>query len=509
MLSNYCTRAAARISVVYNLKPVQCFRHKTTLAELYQKDKDEEPNFLQCSQEFFNQAAKLHTLKAGVLANLRSTDTVLRVSFPIEHEGDYEIITGYRAQHSRHRLPCKGGIRYSLDVDLQEVEALAALMTYKAAVVDVPFGGAKGGICIDPKRYTVEQLQSITRRYTMELCQKNFIGPGIDVPAPDMGTSGREMAWIKDTFQQFNASDVNSIACVTGKPVTQGGVRGRTEATGLGVFYGIRDFLQFPEIQFATNLTGGIRDKTVVVQGIGNVGYYSAHFVNKAGGKVVAICEYNGGIENQDGLDVDELKKHWDEYGSFKGFQGGEFISDPLQVLEYECDILIPAAIEKTIHKGNAHNIKAKIIAEAANGPVTPNAHKALIDRGVVVIPDLLLNAGGVTVSYFEWLKNLSHVRFGRLNKKWEEHSKTLLINFLESQSDRDFSKSERTRVINGASESDIVYSGLEDTMYNACLETMETANKMNIDHRRAAFYNAISKINTVMQESGQMFSSD
>jgi len=481
----------------------------STLTEKYKKVKDAEPDFLECFQSFFDTAANKHKdVNPGMLAMMRTTNCVLMCNFPLEREdGKTEVISAYRAQHSRHRLPVKGGIRFAPDVDLHEVEALASLMTYKCAVVDVPFGGAKGGIAINPRNYSVNELERITRRYTMELCQKNFIGPGIDVPAPDMGTGGREMSWIRDTFQQFNTTEVDGLACVTGKPVTQGGVRGRTEATGLGVYYGIRDFLEFEEVQQKTGMTPGLKGKNVIVQGLGNVGFYAAHFCSKAGGKITAISEYNSAVANPDGLDVEDAKAYFTANGSFKGYPNGECLADPLVPLEMECDILIPAATEKTIHAGNAANIKAKLIGEAANGPLTPKAHWALVDKGVVIIPDLLLNAGGVTVSYFEWLKNLSHVRFGRLNKKWEEHSKATLVRFVEEQAGRKLSDAERRLVIHGAEEVDIVYSGLEDTMFNACMETRVTANEQGLDYRTAAFYNAISKIAKVMEESGTMFS--
>ncbi|XP_004348934.1 glutamate dehydrogenase [Capsaspora owczarzaki ATCC 30864] len=445
---------------------------------MYTEAKESEPNFLQCSQMFFDRAAQIHTeIKPGQLHSMKTVDAVLRVSFPMETAtGDYEVIHAYRAHHSRHRSPVKGGIRYSPEVDLQEVEALAALMTYKCAVVDVPFGGAKGGICIDPKKYTVDQLERITRRFTMELCQKNFIGPGIDVPAPDMGTGGREMTWIKDTYQQFNSSDVDALACVTGKPLTQGGVRGRNEATGLGVYYGIREFLTYEEVQKKTGLTEGIKGKRFVIQGVGN------------------------GV-----LRLGSLPHRANK--SFQNYSKDTFIPEGVEVLEIECDILIPAASERQIHKGNAPNIRAKIVGEAANGPLTPNGHDILSAKGTIIIPDMLLNAGGVTVSYFEWLKNLSHVRFGRLNKKWEEHSKSKLVEIIEETSNRKLSAGERRLIIHGANEADLVYSGLEDTMINACMETRVTALKKDCDYRTAAFYNAIRKIASVLEESGQLFS--
>ncbi|GAM19123.1 hypothetical protein SAMD00019534_022980 [Acytostelium subglobosum LB1] len=473
-----------------------------------QQDIDNEPRFLECFKSFFDKAAGLTNMKPGALNNMKECHVVLRVEFPIKNEhGDVDIITGYRAQHSHHRLPCKGGIRYSDEVDLQEVMALASLMTYKCAVVDVPFGGAKGGVRIDPKKYTLAQREKITRSYTLSLCQKNFIGPGIDVPAPDMGTGEQEMAWIRDTYQAFNTNDVDSMACVTGKPISSGGIRGRTEATGLGVFYGVREFLSYEEVLQKTGLTPGIKGKKIVIQGFGNVGYWAAKFFEQAGAKIVAVAEHNGAVYNPDGLNVDALNKYKLQKGTFIDFPGATNIVDSVKALELPCDILIPAALEKQITIGNCHNIQAKIIGEAANGPMTPRAHDYLVQRGAVIIPDLLLNAGGVTVSYFEWLKNLSHVRFGRLNKKWEESSKRLLLEFVESTVNKKLSETERNLVIHGADEIDIVRSGLDDTMTNACAETRKTAMEKNTDYRTAALYNAIMKIKAVYESSGNIFS--
>lgn len=476
--------------------------------EVTQAEIDAEPRFLECFKTFFEKAAALTNLKPGTINNMKECNVVLRVEFPIKNEhGDIDIITGYRAQHSHHRVPCKGGIRYSPEVDLQEVMALASLMTYKCAVVDVPFGGAKGGVRIDPKKYTIAQREKITRSYALLLCQKNFIGPGLDVPAPDMGTGEQEMSWIKDTYQAFNTNDVDSMACVTGKPISAGGIRGRTEATGLGVFYGIREFLTYDEVLQKTGLTPGIRGKKIVIQGFGNVGYWGAKFFEQAGAKVVAVAEVNGAVYNPEGLNVDALLKYKLQHGTFIDFPGAQNIHDSSAALELECDILIPAALEKQIHVGNAHKIKAKIIGEAANGPMTPRGDQILLDKGVVIIPDLLLNAGGVTVSYFEWLKNLSHVRFGRLNKKWEESSKRMLVDFIENTVNRKLGDAERNLVIHGADEVDIVRSGLDDTMTNACAETRKSAMEKNTDYRTAALYNAIMKIKAVYESSGNLFS--
>ncbi|KAG0091454.1 glutamate dehydrogenase [Podila epicladia] len=468
---------------------------------------DDEPGFLGSVETFYDRAAKLSGVSEKTLTAIKAVDSVLSVKFPIEIDADTQvIIEGYRAQHSRHRLPSKGGIRFSDEVDLQEVEALASLMTFKCAVVDVPFGGAKGGVKLNPKKFTPAQLERITRRYTMELCQKNFIGPGIDVPAPDVGTGPREMSWIMDTYCQFNPQDVNAAGCVTGKPISLGGVRGRNEATGLGVYYGIREFLQYPEVQSMTGLNGDIVGKTVIIQGFGNVGYWAAKFFANNGAKVIGISEHDVAAYNPNGLNIDSIFKHRAKKGSFRGFGNAEILQNPLSILERKCDILIPAALERQIGLKNVKKIKAKIIGEGANGPTTPAAHDYLVSQGKVVIPDLLLNAGGVTVSYFEWLKNLSHVRFGRMSRKWEEAGKDKLLTLVEANAGRQLTPQERRAVVHGAEEHELVYSGLEDTMIGACEETRATAAAKNTDFRTAAMINAIQKIATVTEQAGKMF---
>ncbi|KAG0337749.1 glutamate dehydrogenase [Podila horticola] len=468
---------------------------------------DDEPGFLSSVEMFYDRAAKLSGVSEKTLTAIKAVDSVLSVKFPIEIDADTHIIVeGYRAQHSRHRLPSKGGIRFSEEVDLQEVEALASLMTFKCAVVDVPFGGAKGGVKLNPKKFTPAQLERITRRYTMELCQKNFIGPGIDVPAPDVGTGPREMSWIMDTYRQFNPQDVNAAGCVTGKPISLGGVRGRNEATGLGVYYGIREFLQYPEVQSMTGLSGDIAGKTVIVQGFGNVGYWAAKFFENNGAKVIGIGEHDVAVYDPNGLNIDGIFKHRAKKGSFRGFGNAEILQNPLSILERECDVLIPAALERQIGLKNVKKIKAKVIGEGANGSMTPAAHDYLVSQGKVVIPDLLLNAGGVTVSYFEWLKNLSHVRFGRMSRKWEEAGKEKLLTLVEANAGRQLTPQERRAVVHGAEEHELVYSGLEDTMIGACEETRITAAAKNTDFRTAAMINAIQKIATVTEQSGKMF---
>jgi glutamate dehydrogenase (NAD(P)+) len=421
----------------------------------------------------FDLAAKHTGLPADLLDVIKACNSMVRVNFPLRRDnGTVETIRGYRAQHSHHRLPCKGGIRYSDEVDLQEVEALASLMTYKCSVVDVPFGGAKGGIAINPRHYSVRELEQITRRYTMELHKYGMIGPAKDVPAPDVGTGAREMAWIKDTYVSlFGGGDIAAVGCVTGKPLSQGGIAGRTEATGLGLFYATREFLASPAFALRHGMAPGTAGKTVVVQGFGNVGYYAAKFLSEMGGaRVVGVVEYNSAVFNPAGLNIEALKAHHGKAGTLAGFPGAASelpAARVLEGLEAPCDILVPAALEKQVHKDNAARVKAKLIVEGANGPVTPFAEEILLKKGAVVLPDMLCNAGGVTCSYYEWLKNLSHVRFGRLTRKWEERSKTAMLAQVEKVGGRaaELTEAERKTLLAGPSERDIVYSGLEDTM--------------------------------------------
>jgi glutamate dehydrogenase (NAD(P)+) len=400
----------------------------------------------------------------------------------------------------------QGGIRFAPEVNLQEVQALAGLMTFKCAVVDVPFGGAKGGVAINPKHFDENELERITRRYTMELISKNFIGPGIDVPAPDMGTGAREMAWVANTFLEFSRGDVNALACVTGKPIIYGGVRGREEATGLGVMFGVREFLRHEDTAVACGLKGpGLEGKTVAIQGYGNVGSFAAKFLKEQKCKIVAVAEADAGVFNPQGIDPEQLIAYKKTNKTVKGFPGASPLPTTEDVLFVDADILVPAAMEQVIHKGNVARVRAKVIAEGANGPITPSAEKVLLARNALIIPDLLLNSGGVTVSYFEWLKNLSHVRFGRLNKKWEEHGKTQLVKFLEKHLGN-ISEKERIELSQAADEARLVHSGLEETMTVAVNETRATAHSLKIDYRTAAYVNAINKIANTVRDAGTIF---
>ena len=446
---------------------------------------------------FVDEASKHLDIHPGLLDQIKQCNSIYKFNFPLRNnDGTYEIFTGYRIQHSHHKLPVKGGIRYSEHVDEEEVKGLAALMTYKCALVNIPFGGAKGGIRLDPLKYDETQLERITRRYTAELIKKNFIGPAIDVPAPDYGTSAREMAWIVDTFEAFNQNVINAKGCVTGKPLSQHGIDGRTEATGQGVFFGIREAVNVEEDMKALGLSKGLKGKRVIVQGLGNVGFYSAKYISEAGAKIVGVAEWNGGIWDESGINIDDLKEYQVKNKGFKGYHKGEFIETSKNLLTYPCDILIPAALENQITLENADQIQAKIIGEAANGPVTMEAEKILLEKGVMVIPDMYLNAGGVTVSYFEWLKNLSRVSFGKLEKRYDMEKYRKLLYTIENATGEEFTDEEKVSLIKGASERDLVLSGLEETMVTAYHDMNEMRKEKNIQSlRTAGFILALKRI--------------
>lgn len=463
-------------------------------------------NFFQTVEHNFDKASEFTQFEKGILKQIKACNSILSIKFPVRIGNEVEVFEAYRVQHSHHKLPCKGGIRYSLNVTQDEVMALAALMTYKCAIVNVPFGGAKGGIKLDARKYSVGDLEKITRRYTSELANKNFIGPGIDVPAPDYGTSSREMSWIVDTYSSLHPGELNAQACVTGKPVSQGGVQGRKEATGLGVYYGIREACSMIEDMKILGLETGIEGKKVVIQGLGNVGYHTAKYFQEAGAVLVGLIEYEGAIYNEKGLDLEAVMEHRKTTKSILDFPGAKNVEGGSAMgLELPCDILIPAALEGVIHEGNAPNIKAKIIGEAANGPITSEADRILIQKGVLVIPDTFLNSGGVTVSYFEWLKNLSHVRYGRLEKRFSENMYAEIIYSLENMTGKRMNEMERKVMLHGPNEIDLVYSGLEDTMIGAFNEVREIyKNTPNIpDMRTAAFICAINKIGIAYEELG------
>jgi len=450
--------------------------------------------FFDSVSHYFDRAAHLMDHPIGVLDQVKACNSVYRMKFPvITDDGGIAVIEAYRAQHSHHRLPCKGGIRFSQYVDQDEVIALAALMTYKCAIVGVPFGGAKGGVCVNPKAISVGFKERITRRYTAELIKKKFIGPAMDVPAPDYGSGEQEMGWIADTYRALNFNELHPYACVTGKPLGMHGIPGRTEATGLGVYIGIRECLNRKGDMDDLGLETGVEGKRCIVQGLGNVGYHAARFLQKNGAIIVGIAEYNGGIFDLSGLDVEAVQEHFRDTGSLAGYGDAEFIEKRAALLEYPCDVLVPAALENQITAENAPRIQAKVVAEAANGPVDHEGEAILNERGILVIPDLYLNAGGVTVSYFEWLKNLSHVSFDRMTSHYQEDSRRRMLDAMESLTGNSLSPQQRSVLSAGPREIDIVRAALEDTMVLAYDNIHHVWKTRDLDClRTAAFYFSI-----------------
>lgn len=451
----------------------------------------------------FDKAAPYTRFEKGLLDQIKIANQVYEITFPIRRDdGSIDVIKGWRVEHSHHKLPTKGGIRYSRIVNEDETKALAALMTYKCALVDVPFGGAKGGIAVDKRKYSDKEMERITRRYTYELIKKNFIGPAVDVPAPDYGTGSREMGWIVDTYRQFS-NDLNAEGCVTGKPIQQGGVRGRTEATGMGVFFGIREACSKADDMKALGLETGVEGKTFIVQGLGNVGYHASKYMTEAGAVLVGVAEREGSIYKKDGIDLESLLAFRNETGSIMDFEGATNLPDKSTVLTEPADILIPAALENQINEGNAKDVKVKILAEAANGPTSSEAHDILKEKVVLIIPDAYLNAGGVVVSYFEWLKNLQHVRFGRIEKRFDENALRNVLDAVENLSSIKFSDIERLNLTQGAGEFELVISGLEETMVTAYNEILEARLEYEVDLRTASFIVSINKVGTIYEQMG------
>ncbi len=465
-----------------------------------------EPSFRESTEIMFNRAVRLMDLSPGLVEKIRICNATYRVSFGVRLRGDIHTFTGYRSVHSEHMEPVKGGIRFATSVNQNEVEALAALMTYKCALVEAPFGGSKGGLCINPRDWDPHEMEQITRRFAYELIKRDLIHPAQNVPAPDMGTSEREMAWIADQYQRMNTTDINARACVTGKPLSGGGISGRVEATGRGVQYALQEFFRHPEDMAMAGLTGTLKGKRVIVQGLGNVGYHAAKFLSEQdGAKIIAVLEFDGAITNPDGINIEALKQHILATGGVKSFDGGTYHADGGPCMELEADILVPAAMEGAINLTNADNIKTPLIIEAANGPVTAGADEILRNKGVVIIPDMYANAGGVTVSYFEWVKNLSHIRFGRMRRRQEENRHRLLMDELERITGKSLSPEFRQDYLHGADELELVRSGLEDTMRGAyqAISAMLHSRDDVTDMRTAAFLVSIARVAKSYQTKG------
>ena len=453
-------------------------------------------SFLQSVEANFDQAASLLGISADLAKKIKIANSTYVVRFGVRLRGGVQTFTGYRSVHSEHFEPVKGGIRYAPHADQDEVEALAALMTYKCALMEIPFGGAKGALAIDPKAWEPQELERITRRFTQELAKRGLISPSQNVPAPDMGTGEREMAWMADEYKKLNPTDLNAWACVTGKPLGKGGIAGRTEATGRGVQYTLQEFFRHERDVKKTGLSPGLSGKRVIIQGLGNVGYHAALFLSQHDGcRITHVLERGGSIVDPGGIDIAALHEHMIETGDIQDYPG--FTESGPEMLEAEADILIPAAMEGVINHHNAPRIRTPLIIEAANGPVTAPGDAALRGRGIVIIPDFCANAGGVTVSYFEWIKNLTHIRFGRIQRRQLENQFEALIAGVESITGTPFPAAHRNEVLSGATEINLVRSGLEDTMrgaYNAISATWNETDNVP-DLRTAAMMIAVDRV--------------
>ena len=467
-------------------------------------DIEKKPTFLENVDMMVNDTITKINIDSNIAKILKTCRSVLQVKFPVKIKNQIEIFHGWRAVHSTHRLPVKGGLRFSTNVNQEEVEALASLMTFKCAVVDVPFGGAKGGLLIDPKKYDEEALEKITKKFARELIRKGYLSPARDVPAPDMGTSQREMGWILDAYKSLRPDDINHAACVTGKSTDHGGITGRLEATGRGVCEALKEFFRHSNELTKHGIDGTLSDQTIIIQGFGNVGLNSAKALYDNGARIIGVAEREGGIFSEDGIDIYQLEKYQSEKQTILNFPNTQNIKKSIDLLSYKCDILIPAALEGVITLNNADTIQAKIICEGANGPITYRANKKLLEKKKVIIPDIYANAGGVTVSYFEWIRNTSHIRMGRLNKRYEEDRGEAIIKAIQSISDKTIPNNLIKQLVHGANEEDIIASGLEDTMRASFQDMLDVKEKCDLDsYRMAAYAVALKKIEKSYLELG------
>jgi len=451
--------------------------------------------FLKSVNQVFDEAASLLSLPEDLALKIKLANSIYKVNFGVRLRKNLYTFTGYRCVHSEHNEPVKGGIRYSLSSSEAEVEALAALMTYKCSLMDLPFGGSKGALIVDPHHWKHDELERITRRFTNELAKRDLIHPSQNVPGPDMGTDENVMAWMADEYRRLYPTEIDAMASVTGKPIALGGVDGRTEATGRGVFYSILEFLNNDKDRKKSKLRREIEGQKVIIQGFGNVGYHAAELLYESGAKIIAVIERNGSVVNEKGIDVHKLKKYFLRKRTLEGFDG--FSTARGHFLNKECDILIPAATEGVIHKDNAAKIKAKLIVEGGNGPVTADADKILQKKGITVIPDFYANSGGVIVSYFEWVKNLSKMRYGLMQERDQEKRQSNLVAALEKMTSNSFPAEMKDEFIKGAREIDLVRSGLEEKMkegYYAIHETFHSDRKIK-SFRMAAMVIAVRKV--------------
>ena len=447
-------------------------------------------DFLNSTNKLFDQALDYTEISSDLATRIRVSNSTYTINFGVKLRDKIHTFTGWRSVHSEHFEPAKGGIRYDINASQEEVEALAALMTYKCAIIEVPYGGSKGALKINPKDWSKAEIEKVTRRFAQELIKRDLIHPAQNVPAPDVGTGANEMAWIADEYRRIHPTDINALACVTGKPIQKGGLVGRSEATGRGVQYIIREFFRHKEDYLNANFKSGLKGKKVSIQGLGNVGYHAAKFLQEEDEcRIICVMEHNGAIINPKGLNIEKIKQYYSEHGSFEGCKEGKFESNSSECLFKECDILIPAAKENVIDESNATRIQAKLIVEAANGPITFEADNVLNNQNITIIPDIMANAGGVAVSYFEWIRNLRHIRFGRLEKRRNAFQFDTLISAIESMTGKEMPEKFKEQFIEGANEIDLVRSGLDDMMREAYQKVRQSMIENDIPNLRTAAY--------------------
>ena len=454
-------------------------------------------DFLNSTNKLFDKAIQYTDISPGLAKRIKVCNSTYTINFGVKLKDRIHTFTGWRSVHSEHFEPAKGGIRYDIASSQKEVEALAALMTYKCAIIEVPFGGSKGALKINPKNWTEAEIEKITRRFAQELIKRDLINPAQNVPAPDVGTGAKEMSWIADEYRRIFPTDINALACVTGKPPQKGGLVGRSEATGRGVQYIIREFFRHKDDYQPVGLKDGLAGKNIAIQGFGNVGFHAAKFLQEEDDcKIICIMEHNGALLNPKGINVQAAKNFYMQKGTFDGCSEGVFKEDSASFLCMKCDILIPAALENVIDMSNAPDIQAKLIVEAANGPISFEADEILLKKNIAIIPDIMANAGGVAVSYFEWVRNLRHIRFGRLEKRRNAYQFETLIAAIETMTGKQMPEKFKDQLIEGSSEIDLVRSGLDDMIREAYQKVRLAKIENSIpDLRTAAYKIAIDRI--------------
>ncbi|KAL4476994.1 hypothetical protein ABPG72_011691 [Tetrahymena utriculariae] len=458
---------------------------------------------------YLDQAAEHTDIPKDKMNFYKNCDGVVQINIPLKREnGKFETIKAFRVQHKTHCLPTKGGFIINDQVSKEDIQSFAVLNTVRSTTLDLPYGGAKGAICINPKEYTENELELIIRRFTLEAAKKNIIGSSVDVLGTDLGASEREMNWIKDTFTTlYGQEDIHAIACVTGKGLNQGGLKGYVESPGYGLYYTLKYILQNKEFLEKTGLTEGLKGKTFVIEGFGSVGYWAAHHLQEAGAILVGVCEHDGQIYNPQGIDANELNNYMKKYKGVKGFPHA---NEQENVSYSKCDFFIPCFFAQSINAENADKFQCKVVVEGANLPTTPSAEKILKEKGIEIIPDIIASSGGFLASYFEWCKNINHTQHGAMTRKWEEKSNYQLLETIEGTTGlRLVSQAfiDHVEEIRGASERDLVISGIEESFENALNETIETSKKYGVSLRCAAYINSLNKLHGHYEQVGITFS--